>query len=105
MPSTIHLDHCADTAVATLLVSAGPARDVSRMLSIDFALTPRQCQVALMLLAGMSPHEIALRLETSVETARSHVKQVLHKTGHSRVTSFIRTFGRAMRFTSDVTGD
>ncbi len=42
-------------------------------------LTPRQQEVTVLLSRGYSNHEIAAALVISVETAKTHVRNVLHK--------------------------
>ena len=54
-------------------------------LRLQFRLTPREAQVALLLAKGASDAEVALALGLSVHTARHHGEHVFAKIGiHSR---------------------
>ena len=54
-------------------------------LRLQFRLTPREAQVALLLAKGASDAEVALALGVSVHTARHHGEHVFAKIGiHSR---------------------
>ena len=54
-------------------------------LHIEFGMTPREIEVALLLAEGCSNRTIAHRLRISAHTARHHTQRVLVKLGvHSR---------------------
>jgi DNA-binding CsgD family transcriptional regulator len=54
-------------------------------LHIEYGMTPREIEVALLLIAGCSNRTIAHRLGISPHTARHHTQRVLIKLGvHSR---------------------
>jgi len=48
-------------------------------------LSPRECQIASLILVGRTPIEIAQALCISLYTAKDHIKEIFRKTGtHSR---------------------
>lgn len=60
------------------------------ILAQVFSLTPRELDVAEELVDGRSPAEASCRLNITYETVRSHIKQLLQKTGVSRQTQLVR---------------
>lgn len=55
-----------------------------------YGLTPAEARIADLLVEGLEIRETAIRLGTTVETARFHVKRVLAKTGCRRQSELIR---------------
>jgi DNA-binding CsgD family transcriptional regulator/PAS domain-containing protein len=80
--------------VAMVVISECNQASHAASLATKYGLTPRQAQVANLLVQGLATSEIAMALSTSVETIRTHVKQVLRKTNQSRVTSLVRQWSR-----------
>jgi DNA-binding CsgD family transcriptional regulator len=54
--------------------------DLAGMIEIGWALTPQEARVALEVMRGHSPQDIATRLGLSVNTVRSHLAQAYAKT-------------------------
>src|SRR5215218_1419131 len=53
-------------------------------------LTPRQHEVLRLLSEGLETHDIARRLGIAEETARNHIRALLHATGaHSRLEAVV----------------
>lgn len=86
---TIHASHLTGIAVppgtvAVTIQRAAPA-DVTALVFHAHGLTPRERQLARLLLDGLPNTEIAQRLYISTYTVRDHVKAVLDKLGvHSK---------------------
>lgn len=57
-----------------------------------YHLSPREKEIALLWLGGSSRGEIAEQKEVSVETVRSHIRNIYRKTGVSRKSEFIKSF-------------
>ena len=55
-----------------------------------YGLTPTEAKVAVQLVLGRSPREIAEHLGVGVETTRTHVKHILHKMGCHRQVDVVR---------------
>jgi DNA-binding CsgD family transcriptional regulator len=55
-----------------------------------YGLTPAEARLADLLLEGLEVREIAERVGTTLETARSHLKRVLAKTGARRQVELMR---------------
>jgi DNA-binding CsgD family transcriptional regulator len=55
-----------------------------------YELTPREAEVATMIVEGQGVTRAADTLKVSVETVRSHLKQVMRKTGTSRQAELVR---------------
>ena len=68
-------------------VTGGPAPQTLQRL---YELTPREAQVATMIVEGQGVNRAADTLKVSVETVRSHLKQVMRKTGTSRQAELVR---------------
>jgi DNA-binding NarL/FixJ family response regulator len=79
----------ADQAIAyATATSEGPPHtwvepSASRSLGWLAPLTPREREVALLLLRNLTNREIASELVISEQTAETHAKRVLHKLGVS----------------------
>jgi DNA-binding CsgD family transcriptional regulator len=85
------LGAAAGVLVTATVESAAPLSDAD--LRERFGLTPREVQVARLLGAGFSNHEIAAELGVSFFTARNHVERLLAKLGlasRSRVGPLLR---------------
>ena len=81
--------------VAALLLSdpsakAGFPDDLLRAL---YGLTPSECRLVQSLLAGQSPTEHAEQAEIGIRTARTHLSNVLSKTGARNQIDLIRLLG------------
>jgi DNA-binding CsgD family transcriptional regulator len=55
-----------------------------------FALTPAEARVALVLMNGKSIEECAADLQITINTARTHLKRILSKTGTQRQAELVR---------------
>jgi DNA-binding CsgD family transcriptional regulator len=65
--------------------------DRSETLQRAFGLTPREADVTIELMGGLSNREVAARLGISVETCNSHVKTIHSKTGFGSTRRLIAT--------------
>jgi DNA-binding CsgD family transcriptional regulator len=54
------------------------------LLQCHFGLTPAEARLALHLVAGESLRSAAVKLSITYETARTHLKNIFHKTGTCR---------------------
>jgi DNA-binding CsgD family transcriptional regulator len=62
-----------------------PALVATRHLQVEYGMTPREVEVAILLAEGCSNSIVARRLGISPHTARHHTQRVLGKLGvHSR---------------------
>jgi DNA-binding CsgD family transcriptional regulator len=62
-----------------------PAVIALRHLQVEYGMTPRELEVAILLAEGCSNYTVARRLGISPHTARHHTQRVLGKLGvHSR---------------------
>jgi DNA-binding CsgD family transcriptional regulator/PAS domain-containing protein len=86
--------HATGAGVAIVVVSERKHASHAAVLATKHGLTPRQTQVANLLVQGRPTTEIAAMLSTSVETVRTHVKHILRKTNQPRVTSLVRQWSR-----------
>lgn len=80
--------------VATIVVTERSPSGGTAALAARYGLTSREEEVAACLAQGLATREIAVKLSIGVETVRTHVKHVLRKTNHSRVTSLVREWSR-----------
>ncbi|WP_255462636.1 LuxR C-terminal-related transcriptional regulator [Granulicella sp. WH15] len=79
--------------LAALLFLSDPAQlapSRAETLRALYGLTPTECRIADMLLAGLELRDIAGRMRFTLETTRFHVKRVLAKSGARRQSEFIR---------------
>ncbi|MFT4798322.1 MAG: DNA-binding CsgD family transcriptional regulator [Sulfitobacter sp.] len=61
----------------------------SQAAAAFFAFTSREADVARLLAVGMSPIEVAQKLEITESTVRSHIKALLHKTDVRSLQNFV----------------
>ena len=74
--------HAAERAVEQAAARAAPASGADcsdAALAARFGLTPRQAQVARLVVEGLTNAQVAGRLGVSVLTARNHVDEVMRK--------------------------
>jgi DNA-binding CsgD family transcriptional regulator len=55
-----------------------------------YGLTPAEARFAVRLLSGEGVEEAADRLQITINTARTHVRHVLEKTGTHRISDLVR---------------
>jgi DNA-binding CsgD family transcriptional regulator len=60
------------------------------LLQALFDLTPAEARVARALADGLSPGEIATRLNLSILTIRTHIRAIMAKSGHRRAAELVR---------------
>jgi DNA-binding CsgD family transcriptional regulator/PAS domain-containing protein len=79
-------------AFAIVLVSddSGPNRISPDLLEGLYGLTPSEAVVAALLTEGMTPQQVATANNVSIETTRSHLKQIFTKTDTSRQAELVR---------------
>lgn len=66
-------------------VAPPPTSSAATQLQVEYGMTPREVEVALLLVEGCSNLTVARRLGISPHTARHHTQRVLGKLGvHSR---------------------
>jgi DNA-binding CsgD family transcriptional regulator len=91
------------TPAVLVLINDPDARPPSmeEMLMRLYRLTPAEARVAVGLVGGRSPKEIALELGLALNTVRTQVKNILSKTDTRRQSEFVsvvfRTIGRLVR--------
>jgi len=76
-----------------MLLLFDPERRLSisaELISRDLGISPREAQVAALLVAGYTTTKIAHRLGIRANTARTHVKAIFSKTGIHSQTELIR---------------
>jgi DNA-binding CsgD family transcriptional regulator len=74
-----------DGQAATDAIVAPPPPSAATHLQLEYGMTPREVEVALLLAEGCSNLTVARRLGISPHTARHHTQRVLGKLGvHSR---------------------
>lgn len=66
----------------------------SKVLNRLFGLTPMECTIASLLNAGMDTHEAAKHTGIGYETARTHIRSILRKTGTERQAELCTLLGR-----------
>ncbi|MGH6936259.1 MAG: helix-turn-helix transcriptional regulator, partial [Methylocella sp.] len=80
---------------AAAVIIVDPAADPSAQIqhfAARFGLTPAETRVLAEIIAGNGLVAAAARLKITKETARTHAKRVLSKTGTNRQTELIRRF-------------
>jgi len=77
-------------ALVFLSDSGGVVGSRSATLRALYGLTPAEARIADLLLGGLEVREVAETLRITLETARSHVKRVLAKTGARRQSDLVR---------------
>lgn len=81
-------------SATVVVISQRTSPERVEALARQHGLTPRQTQVATLLMQGRATAEVGEALSSSVETIRTHVKQILRKTGQPRVTALVREWSR-----------
>lgn len=66
------------------------ARRAEELLRSLFALTPAEARLALAVADGLSPADAAEQLGITVQTARTHLKRVFHKTATTRQAELVK---------------
>ncbi len=90
-------------AALALVDTTSPATPRAEDLMALFSLTPREAEVARLLLDGHGTREIAIHLRIAVNTARRHLEHILDKVGaHSRAEAVVRLSGSAPKIADDV---
>ena len=78
------------TQILLYLFDAGIERDVSyEILTRLYGLTQTEAKLVQLLIRGLTLDEAAQDLEISVNTARTHLKHIFHKTGINRQTELV----------------
>jgi DNA-binding NarL/FixJ family response regulator len=75
-----HLHGAADNDIAVIIEPAHPSRNAPLVLS-SLGLTPRESEVALLVLRGASTKAIGAELHLSMYTVKDHLKSIFDKTG------------------------
>jgi DNA-binding CsgD family transcriptional regulator len=65
------------------------------MLAKLYGLTPCEAKLTLEILCGRTLDQAAARLSISMNTARTHLKHVFHKTGTNRQSELLRLVFRS----------
>ena len=79
---TVDFEATPELGQPLVVVRMPPSRPSARLQS----LTPRECEVAILIADGLSNKQIARRLGITIGTVKHYVHQILEKTGlHSRV--------------------
>jgi DNA-binding CsgD family transcriptional regulator len=73
----------SDETQTAVLMKAATRADMRGLLLAVHGLTPRECEVTELLIAGADPQDVAGQLNLSVHTVRSHVKTIFAKVGVS----------------------
>ena len=95
LPNTNALTPLTGGAVAVLLISdPGQSREIpAGLLRALFGLTPAECRLVRALFSGVSVTDYAERHHISIRTARTHLSNVLHKTGTRNQVDLVRMLG------------
>ena len=75
-----HLHGRVDDDIAVIIEPAHPSRNAPLILS-SLGLTPREAEVALLVLRGASTKAIGAELHLSAYTVKDHVKSIFDKVG------------------------
>jgi DNA-binding CsgD family transcriptional regulator len=75
-----HLHGSVDDDIAVIIEPAHPSRNAPLVLS-SLGLTPRESEVALLVLRGASTKAIGAELHLSLYTVKDHLKSIFDKTG------------------------
>ncbi|MFI2362416.1 helix-turn-helix transcriptional regulator [Promicromonospora sp. NPDC019610] len=67
----------------SVVVQPAPTSEIARLLTLAYALSPREQQVLQSVIAGTSAPLIATELQVSVHTVQSHLKSLFAKVGVS----------------------
>jgi DNA-binding CsgD family transcriptional regulator len=92
LPANRYLEAVPGQSAVFLTIVDPEARPRSRsfLLSALFGLTPAEARVAMLLLQGFGPNEIARRTQTTTGTVRFQLKMVYRKTGVARQSQLVR---------------
>ncbi|GEM_PF-1385483 len=84
-------------AVALLMVEEPPEREASdrrlEALALQYRLTPSELQLVVQLSEGARPAQVAERCGISINTVRTHLRNIFDKTGVRRQSELIRLLG------------
>jgi DNA-binding CsgD family transcriptional regulator len=80
-----------------ITVEAARSEDLAPLLMRAWSLTPREREVARLVIDGLSSQDIARALFISVHTVRDHLKAIFAKTGVSRRQDLVATLAGATR--------
>lgn len=90
----------ADAADGHAVVLIGRPQEAlggaSRVLMDYYSLTPAEYRVLAAMIEGLSPNEVAERLNLAIATVRTHIRRVLEKTGTSRQADLMCEVARAL---------
>jgi len=75
-----HLHGTVDADIAVIIEAAHPSRTAPLILSL-LGLTPREAEVALLVLRGASTKAIGAELHLSAYTVKDHLKSIFDKAG------------------------
>ena len=75
-----HLHGTVDDGIAVIIEAAHPSRTAPLVLS-SLGLTPREAEVALLVLRGASTNTIGAELHLSAYTVKDHLKSIFDKAG------------------------
>jgi DNA-binding CsgD family transcriptional regulator len=70
--------------------------DLEDQLQDLYRLTPAEVRVALLLVEGMAPKEIAVSNQVTINTVRTQIKSLLNKTGTRRQAEFVAEMYRRL---------
>jgi DNA-binding CsgD family transcriptional regulator len=91
--ATARLERLVDSTSSPALGSAPPAHEANGAAGELSRLSPRERQVAELLLEGESPSSMAARLNVSEHTVRNHLKGIYRRLGvHSKDELLLRLF-------------
>jgi DNA-binding CsgD family transcriptional regulator len=90
-----------DLALVVLRPLAPERAAIEERLRQLFRLTPAEAALALALLAGQRPEEIAAAREVKISTVRFQLRAILDKTGTRGQSDLVRLLGRLMPFRGD----
>ena len=63
-------------------------------LALEYDVTPAEARVLELIVEGRKPREIAETLGVSINTVRTHLARLFHKTGTSRQAELVAMMGR-----------
>jgi DNA-binding NarL/FixJ family response regulator len=75
-----HLHGTVDDDIAVIIELAHPSRNAPLILS-SLGLTPREAEIARLVLRGASTKAICAELHLSMYTVKDHLKSIFDKTG------------------------
>lgn len=99
------LRRASPSNAAVLVLLRDPEQQVPSLdvLGQLFGLTPTEARVAAAIAEGLAPEQIALRLRIGVGTVRSHLRQVLAKTGTHRQNELAALITRSVAMLGETT--